>query len=206
MSEQTAILQELVKNTRSMKRYMAVLTFFVLLVAIMPVADAFVASRQGEQEAATEVASSLDDGGPEPFVLEEEWTLGEQIDPFTENLELYTARSPQNAQGTYVSLYCSPRSPNIEASIWFADTPMFSDRDAEYQHLRAKPGFLTVGAYLMISTNNLRSYRVTSLVLDDFLAVRDSLVVEVNRTLGITETLYFVGIDAATSYLRKQCQ
>ena len=94
-------------------------------------------------------------------MLEKEWTLGEQINPFTENLELYTARSPQNAQGTYVSLYCSPRGPDIGALIWFADTPMFSDRYAEYQHLRAKPGFLTVGTSLMVSTNNLRSYRVS---------------------------------------------
>ena len=45
MPEQIDILQELVRNTRSMKCYMAVLTFLVLLVAIMPVVDGVTASR-----------------------------------------------------------------------------------------------------------------------------------------------------------------
>ncbi|MYA10891.1 MAG: hypothetical protein F4086_14210 [Gemmatimonadetes bacterium] len=205
MSDQTEILRELVKNTRSMKRYLAVLIFFVLLVTIIPLMDRALPPQQGEEQP-NEVAVSSDDGSPNSFVLKKDWTLGEQVDAFTGDLELYTARSPENEQGTYVSLYCSPRLPDIRASIWFTDTPMFSERYADYQHLRAKPGFLNLGNSLMISAQNPRSYRVSLSSLEGFLAIQDSLVVEINRNLGVIETLYFGGIEAATAYLRQNCQ
>ncbi len=207
MSEQpdTDILRDIATTIKSMRRYMAVLTFFVLLVTIMPFVDRVLAARQEEQEADIGSASPVDGGDTGPFVLELGWTNGKQIDAFTDNLEFYTARSPENEQGTYVSLYCSPRFPDIDASIWFADTPMFSDRFAEYQHLRAKPGFLGFNT-LMISTHNLRAYKVSPSRLEAFLSVEDSLVVEINRDLGITETIYFIGIDAAITYLMNSCQ